>query len=90
MHITITIYVYMCVSAYVFVVLVQRMAVVFRTVLIFILLCHSQMVSLKNSYLCVAPRVNSWLGMGDNKNFMSRYIIRVIITIIDIIMISRT
>ena len=28
------------------------------------------------------------LGMGDNKNFMSRYIIRVIITIIDIIMIS--
>ena len=26
--------------------------------------------------------------MGDNKNFMSRYIIRVIITIIDIIMIS--
>ena len=28
------------------------------------------------------------LGMGDNKNFMSRYIIRVIITIIDIITIS--
>ena len=26
--------------------------------------------------------------MGDNKNFMSRYIIRVIITIIDIITIS--
>ena len=26
--------------------------------------------------------------MGNNKNFMSRYIIRVIITIIDIIMIS--
>ena len=28
------------------------------------------------------------LGMGDNKDFMSRYIIRVIITIIDIITIS--
>ena len=28
------------------------------------------------------------IGMGDNKNFMSRYIIRVIITIIDIITIS--
>ena len=28
------------------------------------------------------------VGMGDNKNFMSRYIIRVIITIINIIMIS--
>ena len=28
------------------------------------------------------------LGMGDNKNFMSRYIITVIITIIDIITIS--
>ena len=28
------------------------------------------------------------VGMGDNKNFMSRYIIRVIITIIDIITIS--
>ena len=28
------------------------------------------------------------LGMCDNKNFMSRYIIRVIITIIDIITIS--
>ena len=28
------------------------------------------------------------LGMGDNKNFMSRYIIRLIITIIDIITIS--
>ena len=30
----------------------------------------------------------SLLGMGDSKNFMSRYIIRVIITIIDIITIS--
>ena len=28
------------------------------------------------------------LGMGDNKNFMSQYIIRVIITIIDIITVS--
>ena len=28
------------------------------------------------------------IGMGDSKNFMSRYIIRVIITIIDIITIS--
>ena len=28
------------------------------------------------------------LGMGNNKNFMPRYIIRVIITIIDIITIS--
>ena len=28
------------------------------------------------------------LGMGDNKNFMSRYIIRVIMMIINIIMIS--
>ena len=28
------------------------------------------------------------VGMGDNKNFMSRYIMRVIITIIDIITIS--
>ena len=32
--------------------------------------------------------VTQVLGMGDNKNFMSRYIIRVIITIIDIITIS--
>ena len=29
-----------------------------------------------------------YLGMGDNKNSMSRYIMRVIITIIDIITIS--
>ena len=29
-----------------------------------------------------------YVGMGDNKNFMLRYIIRVIIMIIDIIMIS--
>ena len=28
------------------------------------------------------------VGLGDNENFMSRYIMRVIITIIDIIMIS--
>ena len=28
------------------------------------------------------------LGLGDTENFMSRYIMRVIITIIDIIMIS--
>ena len=28
------------------------------------------------------------IGMGDNRNSMSRYIIRVIITIVDIIMIS--
>ena len=28
------------------------------------------------------------VGMGDNKNFMSQYIIRVIIMIIDIIMVS--
>ena len=32
--------------------------------------------------------VSLLLGMCDNKNFMSRYIIRVIITIIDIITIS--
>ena len=32
--------------------------------------------------------IRAGLGMGDNKNFMSQYIIRVIITIIDIITIS--
>ena len=36
-------------------------------------------------WVCVCVRV---LGMGDDKNFMSRYIIRIIITIIDIIMIT--
>ena len=32
--------------------------------------------------------VHSCIGMGDNNNFISQYIIRIIITIIDIIMIS--
>ena len=40
---------------------------------------------MKNSFNYM---VKSWVGMGDNKDFMSRYIIRVIITRIDIIMIS--
>ena len=51
-------------------------------------LCFAICEHLLQKKVCVWCVHTCVLGLGDNENFMSQYIMRVIITIIDIIMIS--